>query len=209
MEQILRQDAADQLDRQRGLRLLELRIRPSYAAAVADADAGLGAALAATAAVGSAEVVGVVLQAEPRTRAAQLAQDVLAGARRLARRPDLRDNATRFKVNGIGPDGLVEPINVLSDALVSVQQVARLRRMSCPVSSRRLLILVEDALEGSVIEGVVVDAVVPAAPAAGWGALAYGRWARSAGLADRANAEGGAVHEHTARGRSRWTGHLT
>lgn len=72
----------------------------------------------------------MVLQAEPRTRAALLAQDVLAGARRLARRPNLRDNATRFRVNGIWPDGFVEPINVLSDALVSVQQVARLRRTS-------------------------------------------------------------------------------
>lgn len=36
--------------------------------------------------------------------------------------------------------------------------------MSCPVSSRHLLILVEDALEGAVAVGVVGDGLVPAAP---------------------------------------------
>jgi hypothetical protein len=126
MEQILRHDAAEQLDRQRGLRLLDLRIRPSYAATVAEADSSLGAALSAAAGVGRADVVGVVLQADPRDRSARLAQGLLEGARRLARRSDLRDNATGFKVRGVASDGRVEPIDVLSDALVSVQQVTRL-----------------------------------------------------------------------------------
>jgi len=34
---------------------------------------------------------------------------------RIAR--DLRENATRFKVSGIGPNGLVEPIDVMSARL--------------------------------------------------------------------------------------------
>lgn len=163
MEQILRQDAADQLDRQRGLRLLELRVRPSYAAAVKQADPSLGAALDAAAAVGEADVVGVVLQAEPRTRSARLGQGLLSGVRRLARRSDLRDNASRFTVNGIGPDGLVEKINVLSDALVSVQQVARVGPTSRAVDPNSAYAAVEaayrEASQGGLLDGPGVSEV--------------------------------------------------
>jgi hypothetical protein len=155
MEQILRQDAAEQLDRQSGLRLVDLRVRPSYAATVARADRSLGAALDAAAGVGGADVVGVVLQAAPRTRAARLGQDVLAGVRRLARRSDLRENATRFQVNGVTQDGLVEKINVLSDALVSVQQVARVRRTSRAVDRESAYEAVEAGYRQAVESGLL------------------------------------------------------
>lgn len=157
MEQILRQDAADQLDRQQGLRLVDLRVRPSYAAAVRQADSSLGAALDAAAAVGQADVVGVVLQAEPRSRSARLGQGLLDGVRALSRRADLRDNAARFAVNGVGPDGLVERINVLSDALVSVQQVARIGRTSRAVDRDSAYAAIEaayrEALERGLLDG--------------------------------------------------------
>lgn len=163
MEQLLRQDAAEQLDGQSGLRLLDLRVRPSYAATVGQADPSLGAALEAAAAVGEADLVGVVLQAEPRTRSARLAQGLLSGLRRLARRPDLRDNATRFEVTGIGPDGLVEKINVLSDALVSVQQVARVGRTSRAVDRESAYGAVEaayrQAMQSGLLEGPGVSEV--------------------------------------------------
>lgn len=157
MEQILRQDAAEQLDRQRGLRLVDLRVRPSYAATVARAEESMGAALDAAARVGGADVVGVVLQAAPRTRAARLGGGVLAGVRRLARRSDLRENATRFEVNGVGPDGLVEKINVLSDSLVSVQQVTRVGRTSRAVDRESAYVAVaagyRQAVENGLLEG--------------------------------------------------------
>jgi len=163
MEQILRQDAADQLDRQSGLRLLDLRVRPSYAATVMQADPSLGAALEAAAGVGEADVVGVVLQAEPRTRSARLGQGLLTGVRRLARRSDLRDNASRFAVSGIGPDGLVEKINVLSDALVSVQQIARLGRTSRAVDQDSAYAAVQaayrEASQGGLLDGPGVSEV--------------------------------------------------
>ena len=163
MEQILRQDAAEQLDRQRGLRLIDLRVRTSYAATVARADESMGAALDAAAGVGGADVVGVVLQAAPRTRTARLGDGVLAGVRRLARRADLRENATRFEVSGVGPDGLVEKINVLSDALVSVQQVARVGRTSRAVDRESAYAAVEagyrQAVEKGLLEGPGVSEV--------------------------------------------------
>lgn len=167
MEQILRQDAADQLDRQRGLRLVDLRVRPSYASAVRQASSSLGAALDAAAAVGGADLVGVVLQAEPRSRSARLTQGLLDGVRALSRRVDLRDNASRFAVTGVGPDGLVEKIDVLSDALVSVQQVARLGRASRAVDRDSAYAAIEAAyrqaaeaglLDGPGIIGVQTDA---------------------------------------------------
>jgi len=39
---------------------------------------------------------------------------------------------------------------------------------------------------------------------AGRGALAYGRWAQAAGLAEQSTTEGAVVHDHPTRGRSRW-----
>lgn len=155
MEQILRQDAAEQLDRQRGLRLVDLRVRPSYAATVARADRSMGAALDAAAGAGGADVVGVLLQAEPRDRSARLGDGVLAGVRRLARRADLRENASRFAVSGVGLDGLVEKINVLSDALVSVQQVARVGRTSRAVDRDSAYAAVEAGYRQAVRDGLL------------------------------------------------------
>jgi hypothetical protein len=68
----------------------------------------------------------------PRTASARLSSDsnCRTGVSRLARRSGLRDNAARFEVSGIGPEGPVEKINLQPDALLSVQQVARVGRTS-------------------------------------------------------------------------------
>ncbi len=83
--------------------------------------------------------------------------------RRLARRSDLRDNASRFAVNGIGPDGLVEKINGLSDTLVSVQQVARLGRTSRAVDQDSAYAAVEaayrEASQGGLLDSPGVSEV--------------------------------------------------
>lgn len=126
MEQILRRDAAEQLERQRGLRPFDLEVRRSYVSTLAEADDSLSAALSATASVGDADLVGVVLKAAPRTRRARLGSSLLSIAQQMAGRSDLRENATHFRVTGVNAENRFEPIDVLSDALVSVQRVLRL-----------------------------------------------------------------------------------
>jgi hypothetical protein len=135
LEQILRQDVLALLQRQEALRMVDLRVRRSYAQTLAEADGSLGAALAAAAAVGDAETVGIVLQADSHRRTDRLARQVLTGVRRLARRNDIRENATRFQVKGVGPEGRVEPLDLLADALVTVRRVPRTSANSRVVES--------------------------------------------------------------------------
>ncbi|GAB2469279.1 hypothetical protein [Jatrophihabitans fulvus] len=162
-EQILRSDVADQLDADRGLRVLDLSIRPSYAETVRQADDSLAAAFAAMAAAGQPAQVGVVLKAEPRKRSATLGEGLLTTARAIARLPGLRQNAERYKVKSINSQGRVHELDMLQDAFVRSEQVTVLDSRSRAVDRSSALGAIEKAFteltELGALEAASVQAI--------------------------------------------------
>jgi hypothetical protein len=122
-EPLLRQDVAEQLDHLRDIRLLRLRIRPSYAAQVARADRDLGSAFEAAGRAGKAEEMEIVLKALPHSRH-PLAEQLLDAVKRLARFADLRSEVSRFDVKGLHSEtGRVEELDLLSDQLIATGKI--------------------------------------------------------------------------------------
>lgn len=124
-EPLLRQDVAAQLERFREIRMFHLKIRSSYAAIVEQADQDLGQAFAAAHRAGDADELEIVLRPRKYSRNA-LADRVLQAARVLARRGDLRLEASKFSVKGVrGDTGALEVVDVLRDQLVAHEAVVR------------------------------------------------------------------------------------
>jgi hypothetical protein len=124
LEPLLRQDVTEQLNRLRDLRVMSLRIRPSYSATVAQADASLGAAFTAAANVGNPQTVHVILAPEPNGRQ-NLGQRALNAVKQIAARSDLRENTEEFLVKGPDNDDRMLPIDLLSDELVVMKRIVR------------------------------------------------------------------------------------
>jgi hypothetical protein len=143
LEPLLRQDAAKQLDGSDHLRVLDLRVRSSYAATVAEADQSLGAALTACQQAGGSDVVHLVLEPEPYKRTA-LRAGLLRGVRRLARRSDLQDNALTFKVKAV-EDDRVDLIDLLKDELVVTKRVVKVDEISRAVDDASVYQAIEEA----------------------------------------------------------------
>lgn len=129
-EPLLRQDVAEQLDHLRDIRLLRLRIRPSYAAQVARADRDLGSAFEAAGRAGEAEELEIVLKSLPHSRH-PLAEHLLDAVKRLAGFADLRSEVTRFDVKGLHEQtGRIEELDILSDQLIAKGQIICMDRRS-------------------------------------------------------------------------------
>jgi uncharacterized protein YgbK (DUF1537 family) len=122
-EPLLRQNVTQQLDRLQDVRLLQLKIRSSYAAVVSQADQDLGSAFEAAARAGDADELEIILRPRAYSRG-QLSQRVLDTMRRLLQRPDLREEASRFIVKGMDSvTGRVELVDFLGDQLISRKQI--------------------------------------------------------------------------------------
>lgn len=144
LEPLLRQDVADQLDRLQDIRVMSLRIRPSYAATVAQADRDLGAAFAAVANVGNPQTIQVILKPEPNGRQ-NLGQRALSAVKQLARRPDLRENVEEFQVRGPDSDDRMLPVDLLSDELVVVKRILRVDRRTRALQDGEAYAAIEEA----------------------------------------------------------------
>lgn len=126
LEALLRQDTQDQLSHQRELRLLDLQVRPSYAAQIRQAHKGLGNALEEMGKASKAQIVGLTLRPEPHGRTS-LGSKMLKGVKKLAKLNDLPENVLKFKAKGVNDlTGRVETINLLEDQLVSTRKVVTL-----------------------------------------------------------------------------------
>ena len=126
LEALLRQDAAAQLKNHSEIRVLDLYIRPSYVASVEEANKGLGKAFRAIEAASKAEVIGLTLRPEPYKRTA-LGAKMLKGVKRLAKRKDLNENVSTFKVKGFNQvEDRSELLDLLQDQLVAKKQILTL-----------------------------------------------------------------------------------
>jgi hypothetical protein len=122
-ESLLRRNISDKLDRLEDVRLFQLKIRRSFIDVVKDADEDLGAAFEAAARAGDAEDVEIVLKARAYSRA-PIAKRLMTTIKRLVESEQLREEAERFVVRGRNEaTERVEMIDVLSDKLISSQQI--------------------------------------------------------------------------------------
>ena len=158
---LLRQDVAAELDRLREIRMFHLKIRAAYAATVAQADRDLGAAFQAAARAGNAEELEIVLRPRKYSRNA-LADGMLRVARWLARRGDLRTEASKFEVRGVRADtGDIELVDVLRDQLIAREEILRQSRRGRALDSVSTYEAIERAFHELEDELTVAAGVAP------------------------------------------------
>lgn len=109
---LLRQDAVERLKRMTDVRMLTLRLYPSYLEQVKALNKGLFSTF--DEAFDFTDAEEIELTARLRSRKASLAQRVATFARRLASRPDVREGASKLLVRGY-IDGGLETVDALSD----------------------------------------------------------------------------------------------
>ena len=110
-EALLRPDVLEQLKRLRDLRLFQLKVRASWATALAEADMDLSRTFEAAARAGGAEEIEVILRPMAYSRGT-LAGKLLAATRRVVGLDRLHEEASRFVVRGLDRDtGKVEMLD--------------------------------------------------------------------------------------------------
>ncbi len=124
---LIRDDAAEQLNRLTEIRVLDISIHPSFADVMRQADQSLGDAFEANArVVDEPESVQVVIKPNRQARKSTLAR-LLGPLRSLLNQNDARPAFDRLQVRGRCDDtGRVETIDLLKDQLISTKQIVRL-----------------------------------------------------------------------------------
>lgn len=122
---LLRRDAITQLDNLNDARLLHLRIKPSYASIIEEADEDLGAAFKAAQNVASSDEVEITLKVK-KSNQSSVKDKIVSIGKNLISRNDLRTNAKNFSIRGInGQTGKVETIDLLKDQLISTKRIMK------------------------------------------------------------------------------------
>ncbi|MEU9832581.1 hypothetical protein AB0D67_13720 [Streptosporangium sp. NPDC048047] len=125
MEALLNHNIAKQLEGNKSVRRLTLRVRRSYTSTIAEANESLGRALDAAALGSDAAVVGLILQPEPYKRV-DLKSDLINFLRRMMRKEDLRDQAEELRATIVNKQtGGADEINLLEDQLISKKTILR------------------------------------------------------------------------------------
>jgi len=127
---LLRHDVVAQLDHLTDVRLFDLKIHPSYANTVRQADQDLGAAFDAARRVGDTKEIEIIIQ--PNKNARKSIQDrFISIAKSLGRQSELRTEALKFIVRGKRDDtGRVEAIDLLRDHLIANKKIVCLSERS-------------------------------------------------------------------------------
>jgi hypothetical protein len=145
LQPLLRHDVADQLAALQDIRLFDLKISAAYTDTIEEADRDLASAFKAAGRAGDAEELQIILRPRAYSRGT-LSGRLLAAAKRLVRRNDLRESSSHFVVRGLSETtGRVEPIDVLRDQLISVKQIVRQDGRSRAVDSHSAYEAVEAA----------------------------------------------------------------
>lgn len=145
LEPLLRHDAADQLERQRHIRVLDLKVRSSYVDEVEQLAGGLGAALRTARDFGSAQVVGLYLQPE-RYERGFLNDRIIAPVRRLARAPGVRENALTFTTKGVDEEtGRMTEVDLLRDHLAMSKRIVRVDERSRAIDTHAAYAAIDEA----------------------------------------------------------------
>jgi|SRR5580704_7236144 hypothetical protein len=144
---LLRQDASARLQRLREISLFQLRIRTAYAQELMNADRDLFQAFEAARRISHAPQMEIILRPLPHSRTF-LDRATLGLARRLARRPTLREEADRFVVKGFDPaSGGIDEVDVLDDELITSKRIALLNPRTRALDPEAAFSAVEAARE--------------------------------------------------------------
>lgn len=147
LEALLRKDVEAQLKNHSEIRTLDLYIRPSYVDSVTAASKGLGAAFDSIRAVSRAGVIGLTLRPEPYKRDA-LPSKVLKAVKKLAKRNDLNENVSTFKVRGFNQvEDRTEVLDLLQDQLVTKKQIVTLGTRSRAIDSSAAFDAIDQAYD--------------------------------------------------------------
>ncbi|MBB5082623.1 hypothetical protein [Nonomuraea endophytica] len=125
MEALLNHNTAKQLEGNKSVRKLTLRVRKSYTSTIGEASRSLGEALDAAALGSDAAVVGLILQPEPYKRV-DLKADLIHFLRRIMLKEDLREQTRELKATIVDEQtGRADEINLLEDQLISKKTILR------------------------------------------------------------------------------------
>lgn len=148
LEPLIRRDVMEQLRRLQRLRVMDLKIRASYAQLVAEADADLGAAFDAARRFSETDIVHLEFRPEPYQRRRWLGGRALPAVLDLAQRADLRENALAFMVEGLDRESQsVETIDILKGHLVSTKRIVRLDARSRALDPEATYTAIEEAYQ--------------------------------------------------------------
>jgi len=122
-EPLLRQDVAEQLQRYSDIRLLTLKLRPAHSAWLREANESLWRAFRAASQAGGAEEVEVTLKTQSHSRRF-LPRRMLQVVRRLARRPEFRQEASRAIIKALDAEtGRMDTVDLLNDKLIGKRAI--------------------------------------------------------------------------------------
>lgn len=157
---LLRQDIADQLDNLTEMRLFELKVHPSYIAAIRQADDSIADALEANRRMlDSPESVQIVARPSVVGRESTLRR-FIGPVKELLSRDDLRANSDHFKVSGKRRDtGRVDTIDLLNAHLITSKRVVRVSERSRVVESSSAFEAILEAHDELADEIAVASAV--------------------------------------------------
>jgi hypothetical protein len=122
---LLRQDVRARLARLLDIRVLELSVRRGYAGVLAQANRDIFSGLEALAGASEADEIELVLKPKRYSRRERLAEGLLQAVRQVGNRADVRENSSRFRVQGTNPEQRSEWIDVLSDQLIARKRIVK------------------------------------------------------------------------------------
>lgn len=143
---LLRQDAAKELEGNKDLRVFSFRTKRSMIDTVAKADKSLADALKATAQIGEADEVQVILRPKPFSRES-IGHKFIQIARKMAKRKDLRQIASEFKVQVTEPGKASVAIDLLGDHFIADARILRQTKNGRALDSKDAFAKIEEAHE--------------------------------------------------------------
>jgi hypothetical protein len=162
LQPLVRRDVADLLDQFAGLRLFDFRARQSEIEVLENIDSSLAQALRAQQALGEADQLEVIIRTRPYGRGDTLGADLMERVKRLAGHEEIADLASRFRVEGVSPDGgPSREINILDDKLIAEREIERAGGRAAglnPESAYTQISDAYDALEDDLLEALSIEA---------------------------------------------------
>ena len=146
LHHLMRTNPADRLAGLRDLQEIEIEVRSPFVAIVQDEAPSLGKVLdGVREAAGGGRTVRAVLSFPEETRRNALST-LAAQLERLLRRPDIANNATKFKVRGTSQSvGKLDPIDLLTDRIITKKQISRAQPGGRTVDSQAAFAEIRDA----------------------------------------------------------------
>lgn len=144
-EPLIRRDVTDQLDRLQKVSLFQLKVRRSYADALAQVDESLGAAFRAAAEISDATEIEITLAPRRYSRDG-IGQRMIDVAKGIIGLRNVHEEAHKFHVKGFDPvSQQTELVDVLSDKLIVRKQIIRQGERSRALDSTSAYAAIEAA----------------------------------------------------------------